>query len=1292
MTCKYPKILYIIIILIFSHVLIQNTNAFQQMKSYTVADGLLDSVVPVIFQDSRGMLWFGSEHGGVSRFDGKTIVAFGATSENFYGRTQKIVEDRWGHIWFLSKNPARETGVIIRYNGDTFEYFADGNCLTSDKEGNIWVGSRNNITRFSATSSQDIPKGLQLDISNASIAKINVIFQSQDNAIWVGGKDEQGVFIVRLQGDIVVGQAVDIKHFDNLPSLPNDFAVDDIAQDTDGNLWFAGKSILLRYDSTQFEKITDSSLETHPNNKAHHAPDILEKDTVSVKSDKHGRIWYNVNTHLFWSDGKTLNKLRKLSLEANQDGYLQGSFGVEDAMGRLWFASNTGVHLYENTNNSDAGVSHPQLESLLTDSPELTHKIFQVNHGLGSNNVLTIFEAIDGTIWFGHDNGVTALQPQPAIVQYGTRSILGSSNVKLMFPDSMGTLWLSIPGGVARYVPKEDELYKYPLADLVLDDGNGKKQRSNRPTEIVKIFEIDEDLWFLDKTVQHQDGFTLYRIFRYRNGVFEELSIQIRAKNGIDGEPNFGNPEPLVSSGTEPWMALNGWLFLPRKNGLHRILPDGSTRRIAYETITSLPTPPNTISTFHTDSQNRLWCYSETGEVKRYTIITNSNNQPVGKIHDEVLPIRSVIPISSLHKDSPIRWLYNTESKKLIYWENLDLTKPAIELPNTHVTPPLLVVQTATVASELQQENLDKPKNTNFSLTTFVFEDSIKTYDGTTLMYEVSVELGKLRNALVASDGVLWLATSKGAVQYNGKGVKTYTKIDGFIVDDLRDVKEDNWGNIWFATWGGGLIRYNGDTFESITTKDGLIHNNVSSIHFSNEEDLWFGTEGGATQYRVSRGALPFCRIISVHTGESNPETIRMNATIHNATEITELLPARLKNLTIRFQGISPLGGNVSYKFRILGIDNNEWTTITPENKQGHSKTFIEGVKQYYQPPEGTSSSGFPQIRYEGLKSGKYTFLITAFREGWPYAQQPSVLNFTIDKPIWTRWRTYLPYIIIFATMGSLLFRLIINRRQTAQLRLEMQEKEEAEMQRIRDELSEAQNIQMGLLPTEVPHTQTYDIAGRSIPATQVGGDFYDYLTVANGQTAIAVADAAGKGIRGAMSAVLTNGMLYEVARIKSEANVILQELNAGLAPRMYGRNFIALNLAILNETEKTVNYANGGQPFPIHKRGTNITEIDCSDLPLGSMKNVDYASVTFDLEVGDFLIIHSDGLIEALNPDQEMYGADRLIDLTANVSNECSAEEMLQQIVDDIQAFVLDAEQYDDLTLVVVKCITPSE
>ena len=324
-------------------------------------------------------------------------------------------------------------------------------------------------------------------------------------------------------------------------------------------------------------------------------------------------------------------------------------------------------------------------------------------------------------------------------------------------------------------------------------------------------------------------------------------------------------------------------------------------------------------------------------------------------------------------------------------------------------------------------------------------------------------------------------------------------------------------------------------------------------------------------------------------------------------------------------------------------------------------------------------------------KRGTYSFIVKAFREDWPYTQPPAVVDFSISPPFWTRWRTYLPTVMFMTIVVALIGRLVITRRHTAQLRGEMQQKEEAEIKRIRAELDEAQNIQMGLLPTEFPDTKGFDIAGMSVPATQVGGDFYDYLTLANGQTAIAVADAAGKGLRGAMNAVLTNGMLHEIARFESGADVILTALNAGLAPRMYGPSFIALNLAILNESEERIDYANGGQPYPILKRGTEIIEIEDSDLPLGSMKSIQYESIAFDLAEGDVLIFHSDGLIEALNAEEEMYGAERLKAVASRIPDAYTAEEVIQHIVEDVNRFVAEAEQYDDLTLVVIKRISTS-
>ena len=588
---------------------------------------------------------------------------------------------------------------------------------------------------------------------------------------------------------------------------------------------------------------------------------------------------------------------------------------------------------------------------------------------------------------------------------------------------------------------------------------------------------------------------------------------------------------------------------------------------------------------------------------------------------------------------------------------------------------------------------------------TFLFPDALKTYLDKELITTSDIELAPVNASLVSQKGVLWLATSHGAVRYDGKRLITYTskntsrnsRKEGFLVDDVRDVMEDSSGSIWFATKGGGTVRYDGETFDSLTTRDGLVHNNISKIYESANKDIWFATEGGVTQYTPARGGLPFHRLTALKTDKAYTEL---------SSIIT--LPARgNKHINFYVRGISSLRERLSYEFKIIGLDSPGWTRLSaeefsllptgsgiPSNRwfsasglATQQATHNSGVQQALQIQDGILC-----VRYTGLKAGTYSFIVKAFREDWPYTQPPAVADFSIPSPFWIRWRTYLPTFIFVVVVLTLIGRLFVNRRQTMQLRNEMLEKEEAEIQRIRAELDEAQNIQMSLLPTESPDTTGFDIAGLSAPATQVGGDFYDYLTVANGQTAIAVADAAGKGLRGAMNAVLTNGMLHEVARLRSNADAILTDLNAGLAPRMYGPSFIALNLAILNESEKRVDYANGGQPYPILKRGSEVIEIENSDLPLGSMRSVQYESTAFDLIEGDMLIFHSDGLIEALNANEDMYGVERLKAVISEIPNEHTAMEVIQHIVEDVHNFVKEAEQYDDLTLVVIKRIATSE
>jgi len=229
--------------------------------------------------------------------------------------------------------------------------------------------------------------------------------------------------------------------------------------------------------------------------------------------------------------------------------------------------------------------------------------------------------------------------------------------------------------------------------------------------------------------------------------------------------------------------------------------------------------------------------------------------------------------------------------------------------------------------------------------------------------------------------------------------------------------------------------------------------------------------------------------------------------------------------------------------------------------------------------------------------------------------------------------------------------------------------------------------MQIGLVPESAPLVEGFEIAGFSKPAREVGGDFFDYLPLDDGKVGIAIADVSGKGLKGAMNAVLANGMLHEVATTEASCGEILSILNAHLYPRMEKQMFTALGLAVLGQDDQTVQWANAAQPYPIVKRGQQLFEFGSySELPLGMMQNVAYHDWELDLQAGDIVIFYTDGIIEAENEAEEMYGMERLQQVVTHIDSALNAEEIIETILQNVADFAGTAEQYDDMTVVVVK------
>ena len=151
-----------------------------------------------------------------------------------------------------------------------------------------------------------------------------------------------------------------------------------------------------------------------------------------------------------------------------------------------------------------------------------------------------------------------------------------------------------------------------------------------------------------------------------------------------------------------------------------------------------------------------------------------------------------------LKTSSGSKWFFNAVTGRLAIWSDTELGGP-------------LLLDVASSSAPLAVWKDPKQQNNRIA---FLFPDAIKTYHGIALISVEDLELVDVHTSLTTQEGVLWLATSRGAVRYNGKRVTKYArKEDEFLVDNVRDVIEDSRGNIWFATWGGGIVRYDGETF-----------------------------------------------------------------------------------------------------------------------------------------------------------------------------------------------------------------------------------------------------------------------------------------------------------------------------------------------------------------------------------------------------------------------------------------------------------------------------------------------
>jgi serine phosphatase RsbU (regulator of sigma subunit)/ketosteroid isomerase-like protein len=252
-------------------------------------------------------------------------------------------------------------------------------------------------------------------------------------------------------------------------------------------------------------------------------------------------------------------------------------------------------------------------------------------------------------------------------------------------------------------------------------------------------------------------------------------------------------------------------------------------------------------------------------------------------------------------------------------------------------------------------------------------------------------------------------------------------------------------------------------------------------------------------------------------------------------------------------------------------------------------------------------------------------------------------------------------------------------------------EQERIERERIEQELQVARRIQQASLPKEVPELQGWKISPFYQPAREVGGDFYDFHLLSEGRVGIVVGDATGKGVPAALVMSTTCGMLQAVSQAfdSSSPGEVLERVNETLVARIPSNMFVTCFYAILDPESGTLSYANAGHDLPYLRRpGGECEELRARGMPLGIMPGMGYEQKEILLEEGEAALFYSDGLVEAHDPEGEMFGFPRLQALVAEHGEENSLEERL---LEELYSFVGEGwEQEDDITLLTLRRSAP--
>ena len=570
---------------------------------FSVEHGLAQSQVLAIHQDRGGYLWFGTNGGGATRFDGVSAHSLGAGVG--LRSVSDIAEDRDGNLWFATSG-----GGAVKYDGSQYTRFTEDDGLIDnrisavleDRHGNLWFGTWRGLSRYDGTSfvsftsadglSDDRVETLLEDrhgnlwigtwggaskYDGSGFSSFTAARGLADGVVWEIIEDRSGAIWLAADGGVSVfdGQALVPFDDESLGSSP----IYALLEDSRGNMWLGtGEAGALLFDGRGFTRFTTENGLCH--------------DTVNrIVEDREGNIW-------FGTDGGGACRFRGPSFATfdERDGMIDGSVLsiLEDRHGNLWFGTDKGA----------SRTSGSTLESFALES-------FTVADGLGGGALWSIEEDRHGNLWFGTDDGTVSRYDGRRFEQLSKRYDLGGVSVLQVLTDRQGRLWFATFGAGVRVLDGES------LVTITEDDGLSSDF-------VWTLFEDDRgDFWIATDAggVDRYDGVTIEH-FSAENGFIDEVVLAIAQETDADIRRAAGAPTKLrraagaltkrraAGAPTQLWFGTSGRGLLQVE-----LLPDHKLGPVAAPTPTDALVDDEILSLVF-DHQGHLWAGTNRGVVR----------------------------------------------------------------------------------------------------------------------------------------------------------------------------------------------------------------------------------------------------------------------------------------------------------------------------------------------------------------------------------------------------------------------------------------------------------------------------------------------------------------------------------------------------------------------------------------------------------------------------------------------------------------------------------------------------